>query len=154
MNSEKMISSIPYHPHVEESIGSLKLPHPSYEKHFQDKESIYQALVFCLSKEEGMYQQKFPEFKLVRWHRVSVDILPKGASKAKAILLLQEKFGLAIEDTIAFGDGLNDIEMLEVVGFSVAMGNGHAEALKRATYITEHVDEDGLAKAMHYLKLI
>lgn len=154
MNAEKMISSLPYHPDVEESIQSLKFPHPQYEKHFHENEQIYQALVFCLDDEEGKYHQEFPEFKFVRWHRVSVDILPKGASKANAIKLLIEKFNLADEETVAFGDGLNDIEMLEAVGISVAMGNGHEEALKRATYVTGHVDEDGLAEAMRYLKLI
>lgn len=154
MNAEKMISSLPYHPHVEESIQSLKFPHPQHEEHFHKNEHIYQALVFCLEDEEGKYHQEFPEFKFVRWHRVSVDILPKGASKAKAIQLLIEKFGIVLAETIAFGDGLNDIEMLEAVGFSVAMGNGHEEALKRAKYITGHVDEDGLADAMRYLKLI
>ncbi|MET0786465.1 MAG: Cof-type HAD-IIB family hydrolase [Paenisporosarcina sp.] len=154
MNAEKMISSLPFHPHVEESLHSIKFPHPNYEKHFHENENIYQALVFCLIEEEAMYQQQFPELKFVRWHRVSADILPNGASKAKAILFLIEKLGLAIEETIAFGDGLNDIEMLEIVGYSVAMGNGHAEALKRATYVTGHVDEDGLSDAMRYLKLI
>jgi Cof subfamily protein (haloacid dehalogenase superfamily) len=154
MNADKMISSISYHPHVEESILSLKFPHPEHDKHFHETEPIYQSLVFCLQEEEAMYRHKFLELKFVRWHRVSVDILPKGASKANAILLLMEKLGLALEDTIAFGDGLNDIEMLETVGYSVAMGNSHAEALKRATYVTGHVDEDGLADAMRYLKLI
>ena len=61
---------------------------------------------------------------------------------------------IPIEDTIAFGDGLNDIEMLDVAGFSVAMGNAHEEALKQTKLITAHVDEDGLMSAMRYLNLI
>jgi hydroxymethylpyrimidine pyrophosphatase-like HAD family hydrolase len=59
-----------------------------------------------------------------------------------------------ISETIAFGDRLNNIEYVRSLRFSVAMGNGHEEALKRATYVTGHVDEDGLAEAMRYLKLI
>ena len=154
MNAQKMISSIPYHPHVEESIQSLKFPHPSYEKDFYINEKIYQALVFCSLEEELIYQTEFPDLKFVRWHRVSADILPKGASKAEAIHFLVKKMDWSLENTIAFGDGLNDIEMLEAVGFGVAMGNGHAEAIKRAKYVTKHVDEEGLFEAMHFLKLI
>ncbi|WP_019416101.1 Cof-type HAD-IIB family hydrolase [Paenisporosarcina sp. TG20] len=154
MNAEKMISSISYHPHIEESISSLKFSHPQYEKNFYLNQKIYQSLVFCTEEEELSYRETFPLLKFVRWHRVSVDILPKGASKAKAIEFLCEHFNIAVEDTIAFGDGLNDIEMLETVGFGVCMGNGHEEALKRANYITDHVDDDGLVKAMKYLNLI
>ncbi|WP_075617411.1 Cof-type HAD-IIB family hydrolase [Paenisporosarcina indica] len=154
MNAEKMISTIAYHPHVEESINSLKFPYPDFEEDFYVNEKIYQALVFCTIEEEQEYKESFPLLKFVRWHRVSADILPSGASKAKAIKYICEKLNVAIEDTIAFGDGLNDIEMLETVGFGVSMGNGHKETLKRADYVTTHVDENGLAEAMKYLKLI
>lgn len=154
MNADKMVSSNTYHPHVEESLGSLKIPHPGYEEDFYLNQKIYQALVFCSQEEEQAYKDHFPLLKFVRWHRVSVDILPKGASKANAVHYLCEKLNIAIEDTIAFGDGLNDIEMLEAAGYSICMGNGHEEALKRAKYVTNHVDEDGLVNAMKYLKLI
>lgn len=154
MNAEKMVSSMAFHPHVEESMGSLKFPHPAIEDDFFQNQHIYQALVFCSIEEEQIYKEKFPLLKFVRWHRVSVDILPNGASKANAIHFLCEKLNIALEDTVAFGDGLNDIEMLEAAGYSVCMGNGHEEALKRAKYVTTHVDEDGLENAMRYLKLI
>lgn len=154
MNAEKMISSITYHPYVEESINSLKFSHPVFEKDFHINQKIYQALVFCTIEEEEAYKETFSRLKFVRWHRVSADILPSGASKATAIEYLCEKLNVEIADTIAFGDGLNDIEMLETVGFGVSMGNGHEETLKRADYVTAHVDENGLALAMKYLKLI
>jgi Cof subfamily protein (haloacid dehalogenase superfamily) len=154
MNAQKMIASIPYHPDVEESFQSLKFPHPAHEEHFYINEKIYQALVFCSLEEEFLYKKKFPNLKFVRWHRVSADILPKGASKAEAIHFLVKKLNIKIENTIAFGDGLNDIEMLEAVGYGVAMGNGHVEAIKMAKHVTKHVDEDGLFEAMNYLKLI
>lgn len=154
MNAEKMISTIAYHPYVEESINSLKFPHPVIEENFYRDQPIYQALVFCTIEDELAYKEAFPLLKFVRWHRVSADILPSGASKAKAITSICKKLNVAIEDTIAFGDGLNDIEMLETVGFGVSMGNGHKEALIRADYVTGHVDENGLAEAMKYLKLI
>lgn len=154
MNDEKMVATIENHPHVEESIRTLKLPHPKYEKDFYLNQPIIQSLVFCSIEEEKSYHEAFPQLKFVRWHRVSVDILPKGASKGNAIKFISNKYNIDLKDTIAFGDGLNDIEMLEAVGFGVSMGNGHEEAIKRAKHVTTHVDDDGLVNALKYLKLI
>lgn len=154
MNGKKMISSIDFHPNIDESLKSLKFPHPETEKDFHLNNEIYQALVFIEEEDEPQYHENFKDIKFVRWHRVSCDILPAGRSKASGIKQLIYKTGHAIEDTIAFGDGLNDLQMMEIVGFSVAMENGHEETKKRASYITEHVDEDGLEKAFKHLKLI
>lgn len=154
MNEEKMVSSIDYHPDIDESIKTLKIPHPGMEKDFHLDNEIYQALVFCEKDEEQQYHDTFKEVDFVRWHRVSCDITPKGGSKASGINHLIRATGHAIEDTIAFGDGLNDLQMMEVAGYSVAMENGHEETKKRASYVTEHVDHDGLAKAFKHLNLI
>lgn len=154
MNGEKMISSIDYHPDIDESLKTLKFPHPITELDFHLNNEIYQALVFCEKEDEPQYHETFKNMQFVRWHRVSCDILPQGRSKASGIEKLILKTGHTIEDTIAFGDGLNDLQMMESAGFSVAMDNGHEETKKRASYITDHVDDDGLAKAFKHLKLI
>lgn len=154
MNSKKMISSIDYHPDIDESLKSLKFPHPVTERDFHLDNEIYQSLVFCTKEEEAQYHENFKDFQFVRWHRVSCDILPKGGSKASGIEKLIAETGHSIEDTIAFGDGLNDLQMMKTAGFSVAMDNGHPETKKVASYITEHVDDDGLAKAFVHLGLI
>ena len=154
MNGKKMISSIDYHPDIDESLKSLKFPHPETELDFHLDNDIYQSLVFCSKEEESAYHENFKEFDFVRWHRVSCDILPLGGSKATGIEKLIASTGHALEDTIAFGDGLNDLQMMQKAGFSVSMDNGHPKTKEVASYITEHVDEDGLAKAFAYLGLI
>ncbi|WP_422123654.1 Cof-type HAD-IIB family hydrolase [Planococcus sp. X10-3] len=154
MNGKKMISSIDFHPDIDESLKSLKFPHPDTELDFHLDNDIYQSLVFCTKEEEAQYHENFKDFQFVRWHRVSCDILPKGGSKASGIEKLIASTGHAIEDTIAFGDGLNDLQMMQVAGFSVAMDNGHPDTKNVASHITEHVDKDGLAKAFAHLGLI
>lgn len=154
MNGERMISSIDYHPDIDESLKTLKFPHPKTELDFHLNNEIYQALVFCEKEDEPQYHKTFKNMQFVRWHRVSCDILPQGGSKASGIEKLILKTGHTIADTIAFGDGLNDLQMMETAGFSVAMDNGHEETKKRASYITDHVDNDGLAKAFKHLNLI
>ncbi len=154
MNGQKMISSIDYHPAIDESLKSLKFPHPVTEKNFHLDNEIYQSLVFCTKEEEASYHENFKDLQFVRWHRVSCDILPKGGSKASGIEKLIASTGHSIEDTIAFGDGLNDLQMMKTAGFSVAMDNGHPETKKVASYVTGHVDDDGLSKAFSHLGLI
>lgn len=154
MNEIKMVSSIDYHPDIDESIKSLKFKHPKTEEGFHVDNDIYQALLFCEEKEEQQYRDNFKTVDFVRWHRVSCDILPQGGTKASGIKRLIKLTGHSIEDTIAFGDGLNDLQMLETAGFGVAMDNGHAETKAIASYITDHVDNDGLAKAFKHLGLI
>lgn len=154
MNGKKMISSIDYHPDIDESLKSLKFPHPDTETDFHLDNDIYQSLVFCTKEEEEQYHENFKDFHFVRWHRVSCDILPKGGSKASGIEKLIASTGHALEDTIAFGDGLNDLQMMKMAGYSVAMDNGHPDTKEVASYITEHVDRDGLAKAFAHLGII
>lgn len=154
MNEKRMVSTIDYHPDIDESIKSLKFPHPKKVENFHLENEIYQALLFCEKEEERQYHEAFPDIQFVRWHRVSCDILPKGGTKASGIEKLIKKTGHSPEETIAFGDGLNDLQMMETAGFSVAMDNGHPKTKEKASYITDHVDNDGLAKAFHHLGLI
>ena len=113
-----------------------------------------QTLIFCEEADEAAYRSQFPEFEFIRWHENSMDILPKGSSKALGIeKYLQASKGL-LENSYAFGDGLNDIEMLEFVRNSVAMGNAFAEVKAAAKHVTEHVDEDGIVKGLKQLGLI
>ncbi|AQQ53852.1 Cof-type HAD-IIB family hydrolase [Planococcus lenghuensis] len=156
MDEARMVSTIDFHPHISESIKSLKIgfTHPPEEQDFYLNSPVYQALVFCAREEEPAYHESFPDLDFVRWHRVSCDILPAGGSKAEGIKKLIKATGHALEDTIAFGDGLNDVQMMDLAGYSVVMGNGHEEVKKKADYITDHVDEHGLAKAFTHLGLI
>ena len=57
-------------------------------------------------------------------------------------------------DVMAFGDGLNDIEMLQTVGFGVAMGNGHPDLKAVADYICPTVEEDGVLNGLKTLGVI
>ncbi len=154
MNELKMVSSIDYHPDIDESIKSLKFEHPPTEAGFEIENEIYQALVFCEKQDEQQYRDHFQTVDFVRWHRVSCDILPQGGTKASGIERLIKLTGHTLEETIAFGDGLNDLQMMKTAGFSVAMENGHSETKAVASYITDHVDNDGLAKAFKHLGLI
>lgn len=72
--------------------------------------------------------------------------LPPCSGKAEAIKALSAASGIRPEDTAAFGDDINDIEMLKLCGTGVAVSNATAEVLKAADEITLSNDEDGVAQ--------
>lgn len=82
------------------------------------------------------------------------EIVPKGTHKAFGIEKYCEYRGINPKDTIAVGDSANDIEMLETVGYGIAMGNATGHIRDIADYITDDIHNDGLYNAMKYLKLI
>ena len=84
----------------------------------------------------------------------SFDLTLKGVSKAVGIEKLVERLGRNMADTIAFGDGSNDIEMLETVAMGVAMGNAVPEAKAVADYETDRIENDGIVKALKEFRLI
>ena len=82
------------------------------------------------------------------------DLGVKGITKGNAAARLLDYLGAKQEDTIAFGDGPNDFDMLEYAAVGVAMGNAVAALKDRADYIAAGVDEDGVARALQELGLV
>ncbi|GAA4366265.1 HAD family hydrolase [Paeniglutamicibacter cryotolerans] len=73
-----------------------------------------------------------------------LDIAAEGVSKASALEMLREQLGFEVADTLAVGDGRNDIEMLGWAGRGVAMGQAPDEVKAAADEVTDSVDQDGL----------
>ena len=76
----------------------------------------------------------------------NVEINRFGCTKGRAIKALCDQLAIPIEHTLAFGDGGNDMEMLETVGFSVAMGNASELLKSKAKAIAAPYDQDGVAQ--------
>lgn len=87
-----------------------------------------------------------------RWHPDFVDCVTKGNNKASAIDKVIAHYGFDISETMAFGDGGNDIPMLQHVAIGVAMGNASDEVKKAADVVTSSVDDDGIAKILNDLR--
>ncbi|PLT28030.1 Cof-type HAD-IIB family hydrolase [Peribacillus deserti] len=154
MNEKTMKASKNHSRFIKESLSSLNFPHPEGDPDFYKVHEIYQTLLFCEVQDEMFYHQNHSIFKYIRWHELAVDVLPKGASKAEGIKSLMDRIGFKLEDVYAFGDGLNDIEMLGAVGHGVAMGNAIEEVKRHAAHVTSDVAEDGIYKGLKKLKLL
>ncbi|WP_026905571.1 Cof-type HAD-IIB family hydrolase [Paucisalibacillus globulus] len=151
LDPEVMKANVPEHPYITESVSTLKVGLPTHDPLYYQDNDIYQTLLFCGEAEEKQYIDDFPEFDFIRWHSVSTDVLPSGGSKANGIKKALEKLQIPAERVYAFGDGLNDLEMLSMIKNSVAMENGVDEAKACAKYVTKSVDEDGI---YHGLKMV
>ncbi|MER1955829.1 MAG: Cof-type HAD-IIB family hydrolase [Solibacillus sp.] len=154
LNEREMIATKEGSCEIEESLATLHYPYPEVNADYYLQTPVYQTLLFANTHEQATYEHQFPGVEFVRWHPYSCDMLPKGGSKAVGIQKLVNHIGIDMSEVIAFGDGLNDVEMLREVGFGVAMGNGHEEAKESASIVAGHVDEDGLFRVMKQLKII
>lgn len=85
---------------------------------------------------------------------VNGELSSKAFDKGSAVKRLCEFMGVAREDTIAFGDSMNDLEMLKAVGTSVCMANGSPTLLKMTHMVCPPVTEDGLYSGFEKLNLL
>ncbi|MEH7073057.1 Cof-type HAD-IIB family hydrolase [Neobacillus drentensis] len=155
MDHEDMKANVAEHAYIKESMDTLKINRfPSFDPEYYKGRELYQSLLFCPEGEEKQYQQAFPEFDFVRWHPLSVDVIPKGGSKAKGIEQVVKELKIPDERHYAFGDGLNDIEMLSIVENSVAMGNAVEKVKRVAKHVTKRVDENGIFHGLKMLGLL
>ncbi|GAX84048.1 hypothetical protein CEUSTIGMA_g11472.t1 [Chlamydomonas eustigma] len=77
-----------------------------------------------------------------------LEVLPLGASKGSGVAWLLDHLGVDAHDIMAIGDGENDIEMLQMAGMSVAMGNASKRVQDAADVRVSSNDEDGVAEAI------
>ena len=93
--------------------------------------------------------QRFPGLIVSSAVVNNVEINDKNAHKGNAIRQLAQHLGLEMSQVLAFGDGSNDITMLQEAGIGVCMENGLNSVKAVADYITDSCDEDGVAKAIY-----
>jgi len=82
-----------------------------------------------------------------------VEVIMPGISKAQALSWVAEYLGVRREETIAIGDGDNDVEMLNWAALGIAMGNGSPAVRAAADWIAPPVEQDGVAVALRRLVL-
>jgi len=155
--AEAGYSNYEEHPFVAESFHDLRVEVPGYRSSYWKEAKVYQALLYCEAHEESLYtsaEAPFGNLNFVRWHRVAMDVIPGGGSKAKGIEAVLKHLGITPAEAVAFGDGLNDKEMLSYVGLGIAMGNAHEEVKPLADFVTKHVNEGGIRHGLRHAGLI
>lgn len=140
---------------VETGMNFVGFPVPEYNKEFYQEQSLVQCLLFYSEKEASIYENSvFDRFRFVRWHETGVDVLPVDGSKYLTVQRLADHLEVDNKDIIAFGDGFNDMEMIQNVGTGVAMGNAEQAVKDIADIITASSSEDGIHSALKKLNFI
>ena len=82
------------------------------------------------------------------------EIIPRGVDKGKGMEMVCRYYGADRKDTVAFGDSMNDYEMIKAAGCSVAMGNACEEIKNMADFVCGNVWDDGIYYEFQRMRLI
>ena len=118
------------------------------------QQRILQLTPFFPEEYEHDLMERIPSCTSGRWHPAFTDITAKGADKGEGLLTLAAHLGLNPQNTMAFGDGGNDISMIKAAGIGIAMGNALESLKNEADYTTTSVDDDGILGALQHYGLI
>lgn len=118
------------------------------------REPLLQLSPFFTAAEERDVMSRLSSCASSRWHPAFTDITHRDADKGKALLTMCRHEGIAPSDTMAFGDGGNDIPIIRQAAIGVAMGNANDEVKAAADYVTTSVDEDGVAHALRHFDIL
>ena len=133
---------------ISEAIDPI-YPDLDVDPDFYEKEDIYQMWTFEDKGDDLTLPESLAStLRMVRWHEHSSDVVPISGSKAAGVAKVVEHLGLKPENVMVFGDGLNDLELFDYAGISVAMGISHDEIKEKADYITKTLEEDGIFDAL------
>lgn len=112
------------------------------------EEDVYQMVAAVQKDEYEQILKDTKNLKIVSWWDKACDIIPKDSGKANAIYKILEYYSYSVEESMAFGDGGNDKDMLMAVGIGIAMKNATDEVKSIADYVCDSVDNDGICEAI------
>lgn len=118
------------------------------------QQEIFQISPFITEEQEAAFMQRMADSQSGRWHPGFTDIVARGNGKQRGIDEVIKHTGIRLDETMAFGDGGNDISMLRHAGIGVAMGNAKEHVKAVADYVTDTVDNDGILKALKHFKVV
>lgn len=130
-------------------FDSIGVPVETFVRNFEEKDildDIIKIEIWPDYREFGdVLREKFTHYTWHQYVESNMEIYLNGVSKAWGITQVINKYGIAYEDTYCFGDGTNDMEMLQAVCHSYAMGNASDEVKAVAKHVCPSIEEDGVA---------
>ncbi|MFD0048130.1 Cof-type HAD-IIB family hydrolase [Actinomycetes bacterium NPDC127524] len=130
---------------LKETLSLNEYPKTRLQTH---SEEVFLLCLFANDETVEKYIQRFPHLRFRRWHPYVLNVLQEDVSKSLAISKTLEYFNINKSEAIAFGDGENDIDMVELAGLGIAMGNGNERLKNAADFVTKKSSEDGIYYAL------
>ncbi|MBQ7196479.1 MAG: HAD family hydrolase [Synergistaceae bacterium] len=127
-----------------------------------DGSPIYKVVIMCLdmSQLDEAISALGNEFNFVLQEIkapakcINGEMINKEFNKGLGVKIICEKYNVPIKDTVGFGDSMNDLEMIQTVGYSVCMANGSEKLKEISDMVCPPVERDGLAQAFARLNLV
>lgn len=121
------------------------------------KEDIIKCSIVCVpSKQDYLYnkiKEKFPNLYIAKSGKHTIDINSSSFNKGVALGIIQNKLGIKYEETMVFGDYLNDYEMMDKAYYSYAMKNAHPKLKEKARFIAPKNTDNGVIKVIKEIVL-
>ncbi len=129
-----------------------------YEKRApEERDEVYKLSVsFINENSSNSFIKAFKDdFDIrIQSNRIAYDIGPKHVSKGTAVKMVLKDLNINKKNTYAFGNGINDLEMLNNVGHPFSMKNAEPELLRKVKNVADDVLDDGVYKQLRSLSLI
>ena len=130
---------------LKETLGIIQYPDTMASL----SEELYCMCLYAEESEVQKYINRFPTLRFDRFHEYVTNVLEETeVSKSLAIKEVLDYFNISKTEAIAFGDGGNDIDMLEYVGLGIAMGNSNERLKQKADFVTKKASEGGISYAL------
>ncbi len=145
---------------VDDAVSKLSqlvavAPPPIKSLEEASRQAILQMSIYVdREREEELIRDVLPDCESSRWNPLFTDLNRKGVDKASGIDQILDYYGLSLEESMAFGDGGNDIAMLRHAAIGIAMGNAMDEVKVHADYVTDSVDGLGIPNALRHFGLL
>ena len=126
---------------LSETLRQKGRPVQKMQMHFQDLAERDRQL--------KLVAERFPETAVSSSLPWNIEINSAGATKGRALKALCQALGIDLRDTLAFGDGTNDLDMIRTAGIGIAMGNGAEEVKAAADWVAPNNDDAGVAAGIY-----
>ena len=146
-------------PEILKLVRRLRKPVPELKENIREVDVPLEKLQMYFRPEQMAERERqllefprlFPEIAATSSLKNNIEINSIKAGKGRALLELCAQLGIAPEDTVAFGDGLNDADMLEAAGYSAAMENAADAVKQKADAVIENNNDAGVGKEIFRL---
>ena len=101
-----------------------------------------------LTSLEPLLRQAEPRVSVIRGEPNLIQVMDSAASKGAALRRVCEHYGVGIAETMAIGDALNDVPMLQAAGVAVAMDNAHPDVKRVAHWVAPSNNDHGVHAAL------
>lgn len=143
------------HPFVRRHFEWMGEPFPAlYDPARLAEHPVLQFNIFMDPKEAAQILKPLKHIEITSSGGDILDVIPRGGGKEMGLAAVVKHYGFTQENTIAFGDGPNDIRMLQWAGTGVAMGNATEDVKAIADYITTPVFDNGVKNALLHLGIL